>query len=141
MKTALLLVDHGSARAKANELLAEVALLVRALSGLEVVECAHMELAEPTIAQALEACERAGADLVIVHPYFLAPGNHSTQDIPRLVGEAAARHPRLRYRVTEPLGLHAKIAEVVLERAGLPSVRDQPKVTPTARGTAGEPRL
>lgn len=118
MATALLLVDHGSVRAEANALLADVARLVRELSGLEIIEVAHMELAEPTVAQGFDACVAAGAEAVIVHPYFLAPGQHSTQDIPRLAAEAAARHPGLRYRVSEPLGLHVKIAEVVLERVG-----------------------
>ena len=117
MKMALLLVDHGSVRAEANALLAEVAHLVHEFSGLEIIEHAHMELAEPTIAQGFDACVAAGANMVIVHPYFLAPGRHSTQDIPRLVAGAAARHPGIRYSVSEPLGLHPKIAEVVLERA------------------------
>lgn len=118
MRTALLLVDHGSVRGEANALLADVARLVRELSGLEIVEHAHMELAEPTVAQGFDACVAAGAEAIVVHPYFLAPGQHSTQDIPRLVAEAAARHPGIRYRVSDPLGLHARIAEVVLERVG-----------------------
>ena len=53
----------------------------------------------------------------MVHPYFLAPGRHSTQDIPRLVTEAASSHPGVAYTVTEPLGLHDKIIEVILERS------------------------
>jgi sirohydrochlorin ferrochelatase len=83
-----------------------------------------MELAEPTIPQGFEACVRQGARMVIVHPYFLSPGRHSTSDIPRMVAEAAKRFPDVEYRVTQPLGLHPKIGEVVLERAGIPfSVR------------------
>lgn len=137
MKMALLLVDHGSVRAEANALLAEVARLVREISGVEIVEHAHMELAEPTIVQGFDACVAAGANMVIVHPYFLAPGRHSTQDIPRLAAGAAARHPGVRYSVTEPLGLHAKIVEVVLERAAQAgagevahgaSAQDEPRV-------------
>lgn len=119
MRTALLLVDHGSVRREANDLLADVARLVRQRSGLDIVEHAHMDLAEPTIAQGFAACVAQGADLVIVHPYFLAPGRHSTRDIPRLVAEAAARHPHVLYRVTEPLGLHPRLIDVVLERTGL----------------------
>jgi sirohydrochlorin ferrochelatase len=116
----LLLVDHGSRFQEANDMLADVAALVRRISGLENVQYAHMELAEPTILQGFETCVRQGATIVIVHPYFLSPGRHSTSDIPRMVAEAAARFPDVEHRVTQPLGLHLKIGEVVLERAGVP---------------------
>ena len=119
-KSALILVDHGSRFPEANEMLAELAELVRGLADGAEVRYAHMELAEPTIRQAFEACVKAGATQVIVHPYFLSPGRHSTRDIPRLVAEAARAFPNVQYCVTEPLGVHPKIGEVVLERAGLP---------------------
>jgi hypothetical protein len=35
------------------------------------------------------------------------------------VAECAAKHPGVKYKVTKPLGLSNKIAEVVLERAGI----------------------
>ena len=81
-----------------------------------IVHIAHMEIAEPDIAQGVDACAADGANEIVVHPYFLAPGNHSTSDIPRLVHEAAARHPGLRVRISEPLGLHPKLVDVILDR-------------------------
>lgn len=117
-KIGLLLVDHGSRFQEANDMLADVAAMVKRISGLVCVHHAHMELAEPTIQQGFEACIREGATAVVVHPYFLSPGRHSMSDIPRLVAEAAEAFPGIAYCVTEPLGLHPKICEVVLERAG-----------------------
>lgn len=119
MKRALLLVDHGSRRAEANAQLEALAALVQARLPDVIVRFAHMELAPPSVGEGVEACAAAGASELIVHPFFLAPGSHSTQDIPRLVAEAAARHPALHVRMTEPLGLHPKLVDVVLERAGL----------------------
>ncbi|MBM3803305.1 MAG: sirohydrochlorin cobaltochelatase [Acidimicrobiia bacterium] len=117
MKTqALLLVDHGSTQSEANELLPRIAQLVKELSKFEIVCYAHMELAEPTIEQGFDFCVAAGASEIIVHPYFLAPGRHSTSDIPRLAARAASKHDGVRYRVTEPLGLDTKIAQLVIER-------------------------
>lgn len=118
-KRALILVDHGSIVKEANDMLVEVVDMVRQNGSLEfdIVRHAHMELAEPAIAQAFDACAAEGAEEVVVHPYFLAPGRHSTRDIPRMVEAAARKHPGISYRVTEPLGLHPKIIEVVLERA------------------------
>ncbi|MFN8008660.1 MAG: CbiX/SirB N-terminal domain-containing protein [Terriglobia bacterium] len=115
-KKAILIVDHGSKRPEANDLLAAVAEMVQGLSGWEIVRYAHMELAEPTIQQAFEACVGAGASEVVVHPYFLSPGEHSKQDIPRMVAEVASRFPGVNFVVTEPLGLHPKIGEVILDR-------------------------
>jgi sirohydrochlorin ferrochelatase len=119
-KIGLLLVDHGSRFQAANDMLADVAAMVRRLSGRNCIHHAHMELAEPTIQQGFEACVRDGATAVVVHPYFLSPGRHSMSDIPRMVEEAAKAFPGIAHCVTEPLGLHPKICEVVLERAGIP---------------------
>jgi sirohydrochlorin ferrochelatase len=115
-KSALLLIDHGSIRDDANDLLLKVARMVKEMSDFEIVCYAHMELAEPTIQQGFDACIVAGADEVIVHPYFLGPGRHSVSDIPDMVAQAAARHSGVSYRITEPLGLDPKIGKLILER-------------------------
>ncbi len=83
-----------------------------------VVEAAHMELARPSIEDGLQACVAAGAREIVVHPYLLAPGRHASEDLPRRVGEVAARLG-VPVRVTDPLGVHPLLAEVVLERCGL----------------------
>ena len=116
VKTGIILVDHGSKRSAANDMLFDVVAAYRKVSGAPIVEAAHMELAEPSIGAAFDKCVEQGAMLVIVHPYFLSPGRHSTTDIPHLASEAAARHPGVRYHVTQPLGLDEKIAQVILER-------------------------
>jgi len=119
--TALILVDHGSRFQGANDMLLDVVEMVKRLSGLQRVYPAHMELAQPSIRHAFERAVRDGATAVVVHPYFLSPGRHSTTDIPRMVEEAAREFPGVVHCVTAPLGVHPKIGEVVLERAGVPS--------------------
>ena len=115
-KQALLLIDHGSTRDDANDLLPRVARMVREMSDFEIVCYAHMELAEPTIQQGFDTCVAAGATEVIVQPYFLGPGRHSVSDIPRMIAEAAAKYAGVPYRLTEPLGLDPKIGELILRR-------------------------
>lgn len=119
MSLALLIVDHGSTRDEANVMLEEVAAIVRRKRGGLLVHIAHMEIARPTLEEGVEACVRDGATEVIVHPYMLSPGRHATHDIPAMVERAAARFPGVTFRVTGPLGIHDKIGEVVIERAGL----------------------
>lgn len=112
----IILVDHGSRLASANDMLNDVAQLFRRVSGKQIVEPAHMELAAPSIADAFSACVAQGATRVIVHPYFLSPGRHSTTDIPRMVAEAAKHYPKVSFHVTQPLGLDEKIAQVIIKR-------------------------
>ncbi len=119
IKKALILVDHGSKVDKANKLLIEIINLLKKKqnTGFDFITHCHMELCDPTIEDAFEQAVNSGATEIIVHPYFLAPGRHSKIDIANMVNEAASKYPNIKYRVTEPLGVHNKILEVVLERA------------------------
>ena len=115
-KVGLVVVDHGSKKAAANDMLIDMAALFKRVSACSIVEPAHMELAEPTIEQAFDRCVAQGATMVVVHPYFLAPGRHSTTDIPQMTADAAAKHPGVRFHVTQPLGLDEKIAQLMVQR-------------------------
>src|SRR4051794_15393347 len=115
MKRAILLVDHGSKLAEANALLEAVAGRLRRTIDDPVYVC-HMELAEPSLGRAFETAADDGAEEIVVHPYFLGPGRHSTTDIPRLVAEAGRSRPGVRWRITPPLGVHDHIVAVVRER-------------------------
>ena len=121
---AILIIDHGSKRDEANHMLACMANLVQAMAGdAIVVDYAHMELAEPTIPQGFAACVERGATEVVAFPYMLSPGKHSTADIPRLVAEAAERFPHVPFTVTPAFGVHEKLAELILLRAGTAPAR------------------
>lgn len=117
MKRAILLVDHGSRRAEANAQLGALAERVRVRRPEVVVELAHLELVEPTLTQGIEACVEAGAEEIAVVPYFLGPGRHTQEDIPRQIDDARARHPGVVFRIGEPLGLHDRLIDALLERA------------------------
>src|SRR5687768_17554435 len=117
----ILIVDHGSRLSDANDMLREMADLIQSMAGSDVVvRYAHMELAEPDIPQGFAECVRAGATDVTVFPYMLSPGKHSTADIPRMVGKAAASHPDVRFTVIPAFGVHEKLGELIMSRAGLP---------------------
>ena len=120
----ILLIDHGSRRAEANEMLACMANLVQQMVGdAVVVEHAHMELAAPDIAAGFARCVARGATEVVAFPYMLSPGKHATADIPRLVAEAASAHDGIEWRVTAAFGVHEQVAEVILLRAGIAPAR------------------
>ena len=81
-----------------------------------IVEPAHMELAEPSIATAYGRCAARGAERIVVCPFFLGPGKHWTQDIPRLTAEAAALHPGTKYHVAPTLGIDDLILDLLEKR-------------------------
>ena len=112
----VIIVDHGSRRVESNEMLLTVVRHFAVASGLPIVEAAHMELAEPSIATAFDKCVERGAKTVVVFPYFLLPGRHWHDDIPRLTLAAAASHPGIRHLVTAPFGLHPLMSQVIAQR-------------------------
>jgi sirohydrochlorin ferrochelatase len=117
---AILIVDHGSRKREANDMLTCMANLVQTMAGHDViVRPAHMELSEPSIAAGFASCVEAGATEVIVFPYMLSPGRHSTSDIPRMVSEVSTSYPGVTFSVTPAFGVHEKLGEIILSRAGV----------------------
>ena len=100
----VVIVDHGSRRKESNEMLTEFGELYASVSGRTVVEIAHMEIANPSILDALTSCSKRGATHVIVAPYFLSRGRHIQTDIPALVEEAKTLLPSLHVEIAEPIG-------------------------------------
>lgn len=116
MPRAVLLVDHGSRRDEANLQLEALAEKVRARLPDFDVATAHLEIAPPSVAEGIDGCVARGASEIVIHPFFLAPGRHSAEDLPRLAREGAARHPSVSIRVGPELGLHPALVEAVLAR-------------------------
>ena len=112
----VILVDHGSRLEASNNLLLEVVKAFRSHTQWQIIEPAHMELAEPSIGTAFANCANQGAKVVIVFPYFLAPGRHWSQDIPALAAQACQAYPDIKHLVTAPLGLHELMFQIINER-------------------------
>lgn len=133
----LIVVDHGSRRAESNQMLEVMAGMVADAVDYPVVEPAHMELAEPSIATAFDRCVERGARVIVVAPYFLLPGKHWDEDIPHLVEQAAQKHPGIPFLVTAPLALHPLMAQVVASRVShcLSRVAGEVEECEACRGT------
>lgn len=135
MKTAIIIVDHGSRLAESNRMLEQLAEMFaqRFDDKYSIVEPAHMELAEPSIGTAYGKCARRGARRIIVCPFFLGPGKHWTQDIPRLTAEAAANFPGTKYHVTPTLGADDLMLQLLDKR--ISGCIDQHFMCDLCRGT------
>lgn len=116
MKTGILLMGHGSRIAEANDALNQIAGMVKAQTGAEVVEVAFRELHQPDIQAGIDACVAQGATRILLYPYFLFAGAHVLHDLPDEMEQARKRHAGLEMVLGTPLGVHPKLAEVVCER-------------------------
>ncbi|KAK4522167.1 hypothetical protein GAYE_FCTG49G0046 [Galdieria yellowstonensis] len=117
---ALILIDHGSKVPEANDQIAKVASLVAKRLPNTFVTFAHMELAKPDLMEAFTLCVENNARNITVCPFFLFPGKHCTVDIPQMAQNCASKFSRVTCNVVEPLGVHEKLVDIVLERAGFP---------------------
>lgn len=118
MKTAILMMAHGSRIAEANDAAREVATMVQEMTGLEIVEVSFREMHEPDIQQGIDVCVERGAERILLMPYFLFMGAHVQHDLPEEIEEAQKRHPGLIMKMGSHLGVHRKLAEIEAERIG-----------------------
>lgn len=115
MKTAVLLIAHGSRNARANEDLIELA---GRLKEYEIVEASFLELAEPGIGEGGRRCVERGAERVLMVPYFLSMGVHLERDLAAAREELGGRHPGVEFVLGPPLGPHPLLDRLVRERIG-----------------------
>ncbi|GFE56511.1 sirohydrochlorin chelatase [Geobacter sp. AOG1] len=116
MKTAILLMAHGSRIPEANDAVHEIAAMVKEMTGYDIVEVSFREQHLPNIQQGIDACVAKGAKRVILMPYFLFIGAHVQEDLPEEMIRARERYPRVEFAMGTHLGVHRKLAEVVVER-------------------------
>lgn len=115
----LLLVAHGSRRQASNDEVRELGQRLAAnANGFERVDCAFLELAEPSIPDGLRRAVRGGAEEIVVVPYFLSAGRHVAEDIPAEVDVVRKEYPHANIRIAPYLGAADGISGLLLQQAG-----------------------
>lgn len=112
---AVLLVSHGSHSPKTKH---EVASLVKQLkrrSKIKIFKFAFLEIEQPSIPSGIEMCVQAGVTQVLILLNLLNSGKHVDEDIPRIVNEARKKYPKVNFKITPPVGQHAKIVDLFLD--------------------------
>ena len=117
MRTGIAIFAHGSSIASANDAVRSVARSVARQGGFDLVEAAFLEQGEPDLAGAVGRLAAAGANRILVVPYFLTLGLHLQRDLPRIVADIARIEPGVEIRVTPPLDGHPAMAEALIDRA------------------------
>lgn len=114
---ALLVVAHGSRRAESNDEVRRLTDELRVQAGIDYqrVDCAFLELADPSIPQGIDCCVASGVDEVVILPYFLSAGRHVVKDIPEIVDASRAQHPEVVLRIAPYLGQASSLVSSLLE--------------------------
>ena len=115
----IILIGHGSPKKEANNMDIVGKLLHSAIHqgcSSSCVRSAYLEFGKPDIMTAIRQCIEDGATKIIAHPYFLSSGMHVTKDIPKIIDAARSQFPEVELVYTEPLGVHDKLVEIVIER-------------------------
>jgi len=137
----LLLVGHGT---RSDAGVAEFTRFVgqmRARGRVPAVDGGFIELARPSVADAVKRLAEPGAGgprAIVAVPLVLTAAGHGKGDIPAALARELARHPGLSYRYGRPLGPHPVLQDVLAARidaalAGAP--RRDTHVVLAARGS------
>jgi sirohydrochlorin cobaltochelatase len=113
---ALLIIGHGT-REPAG--LAEFRSVVEAVQKQHAdwnVEGCFLELAEPSIAAAIDRLAARGLSRIRALPLMLFSAGHAKRDIPEALAEAIVRNPGLEIELCPALGCHWAIVELSAER-------------------------
>jgi uroporphyrin-III C-methyltransferase len=116
LEIGVLVVGHGSRRREANDDVRNAAQAIAQRGDFGLVEPAFLEIEHPNISEGFARLVERGSREIVVHPYFLSPGRHTRGDIPVEVQAAAAQHPGIRFRISEPLSAHPLVISASVER-------------------------
>lgn len=139
----LVAVAHGSRDPRSAATVTALMELVRAARPGTPVRAAFLDLNAPSVGQVLDTVAAAGEDRAVVVPLLLGSAFHARVDLPALLAEAGARHPRLRTVQADVFGadpalislLHERVRTVRAER-GWPTASDRIGIALAAVGSS-----
>ena len=135
----VLLVGHGSRLPYGKDVISQIAEIYKEKTDYPVA-VGFMNMSKPSIPAAVNHLANSGVDKIIVTPVFLAPGVHTTQDIPHILGlntthedhdsqegqehnhshKHDAGKDEIQFKgeiiYTEPLGADERIADIIKDR-------------------------
>jgi cobalt transport protein ATP-binding subunit len=112
----MLVVGHGSRDAEGVAEFWALARAIRATAGEVLTGFGFVELASPTIDEAIDELVARGATEIVSVPLVLLAAGHLKNDGPAALARARARHPGVRFRMGRDLGIEPHVLEVAADR-------------------------
>lgn len=117
MKSAYLIIAHGSRDAKANEDFFGFVSKFRKKFPKKIVRGAFLEIAKPGIEEGIEFCADQGAEEIFVLPMMFFAGRHAKEDIPHRIREAKEKYPQIDFHYASPLADNPFMLELLKKQA------------------------
>lgn len=114
-ETALVFVGHGSRVASANQSFEALVQQVSERNSQWTVSHGYVELASPTLEQALLAAGRKHQRVVVL-PLFLFAAGHVKNDLPLVLDKVRSVLPDVDFSPTDALGVHPELVQLAAER-------------------------
>ncbi|MEZ3117445.1 CbiX/SirB N-terminal domain-containing protein [Halobaculum sp. MBLA0147] len=112
---AVLLVGHGSRREKSNEQVRRLAANLESRLGIPV-DAGFLELAEPSIRDAIDGLAGSVSTVSVVHLSLFA-ASHVKNDVPAALARVREEHPELSVANGAHLGVHPALVDLLDDRA------------------------
>ena len=113
----VILFAHGSRDPLWRGPIEAVASLIRQTSPGTPVECAYLELCEPTLPHAVQTLVKQGAHHIRLLPVFFGMGKHTREDLPEILRELNLAHPGVHFELLRPAGEHPHITALLAKLA------------------------
>ncbi len=112
----MLVVGHGSRDADGVDEFWALAGTIRAAAGELLTGFGFIELAAPSVDDAIDELVTRGATEIVSVPLVLLAAGHLKNDGPAALARARARHPRVHFDLARDLGIEPHILEVTTDR-------------------------
>src|ERR1700679_2767376 len=112
MKKHVLVISHGSREASANQDFKKLVQKYRHKHPNWIIAQAFLELAEPSIPQALEVLAKKSKEIYVL-PLFLFAAKHVKKHIPEILKTFHQQHPRVKIKLGKPLGPEPQLLNIL----------------------------
>jgi cobalt/nickel transport system ATP-binding protein len=116
MTCAMLVVGHGSRDADGVDEFWALATAIRATAGDLPIGFGFIELASPTVDEAIDDLVARGTTEIVSVPLVLLAAGHLKNDGPAALARARARHPGVHFCLARDLGIEPLVLEVTTDR-------------------------
>ena len=119
LSTGIILFAHGSRDPQWRGPIEAVASDILRREPGRLVQCAYLELCEPSLPDAATGLITRGAQRLKVFPLFLGVGKHAREDLPKLIAQIREAHPEVEVELLPAIGelpqLTTLIADIALK--------------------------
>lgn len=116
MKTAIIILSHGSRLPEAKSSLEAYKRMVESTGAYEIVEAASLQFNQPDLPTAIYNLTARGVDRIVVMPLFLYQGTHIQEDIPEILAEEKQKYPGVEFVVTGNIGVDERVGQIIMDR-------------------------